>query len=66
MIAGYVDKHEVIFCADCWPKQKQEGNSPDSTLDTEDPADPGDNFWIVDNCETCGQEVKYRAIKMLG
>jgi hypothetical protein len=51
---------------DCWPKQRQEGNSPDRTLDTEDPEDPGNNFWIVDNCETCGHEVKYRAIKMLG
>jgi hypothetical protein len=66
MIAGYVDKHDAIFCADCWVKKRATGRSPDRVLDTEDPDDPGNNFWIVDNCVSCGREVKYQATRMLG
>jgi hypothetical protein len=66
MISGYVDQDELIFCADCWVKKRPEGSSADRVMDTEDPEDPGDNFWIVDNCEGCGKEVKYRSIRMLG
>jgi hypothetical protein len=66
MIAGYVDKHDAVFCADCWVKERAAGKSPDRVLDTEDPDDPGNNFWIVDNGESCGREVKYQATRMLG
>jgi hypothetical protein len=66
MIAGYADKDDVVFCAECWATRRPSGTRPDRTLDTEDPEDPDNNFWIVDPCETCGREVKYRTIRMLG
>jgi hypothetical protein len=66
MIAGYVDRDDLVFCAECWLKRLPAGSGPDHVLDTVDPDDPGSNFWIVDNCESCGREVKYQATRMLG
>jgi hypothetical protein len=60
MIAGYADKDDVVFCAECWATRRPSGTRPDRILDTED---PDGKFWIVDKCETCGREVRYQTMR---
>ncbi len=65
MIVGYIDQEEHVFCADCWRIQATEGGRPSQILDDEEPDDPGDNFWIVDPCSSCGRQVKHKALTTL-
>lgn len=54
MIVGYLDQHEQLLCTACWPLHVEAGSKPCRILDSEEPDDPGDNFWIVDPCADCG------------
>ena len=65
MIVGYSDGDESVFCAECWLHIAQAGVHPTSVLDSVNPDDPTDNFWLVDNCKLCGSEVKYMSIGKL-
>jgi hypothetical protein len=65
MIVGYIDQEERIFCTGCWPSEAAAGARPCQLLDSEEPDDPGDNFWIVDPCSACGRHVKYKAATAL-
>lgn len=65
MVVGYNDGDGSVFCAECWRQVAQSGQHPSSILDSEDPADPTNNFWIVDNCRLCGIEVKHLSARLL-
>lgn len=65
MIVGYINHEEQIFCTNCWPSQVEAGAHPRQLLDSEDPDDPGANFWVVDPCTASGHEVKYQALTAL-
>jgi hypothetical protein len=65
MIVGYVDGEGSVFCAECWRQLAQAGQHPTSILYSEDPVDPTNNFWVVDNCKLCGVEVKHLSVGML-
>ncbi len=64
MIVGYMDKSSTVFCSTCWPGQIEAGRHPSQVL-TDDHHDPDDNFWLVDNCDGCGNEVKYMSAQVL-
>jgi hypothetical protein len=34
-------------------------------LQSEEPDDPGDTFWVVDDCRGCGRNVKYKSTTAL-
>ena len=53
MIAGYTTKDGQVFCTECWPAQAAAGARPSRVLQSEDPEDPGSNFWVVDDCKGC-------------
>jgi hypothetical protein len=65
MVVGYSDGDDSVFCAECWLHIAQAGVHPTSVLDSVNPNDPTDNFWIVDNCKLCGSEVKYKSVGVL-
>jgi len=67
MLVGYMDSEDGVFCPDCWKVMAQAGKHPDRVLDSVNPNDPApnDNFWVVDNCEGCGHEVKYKDVRLL-
>lgn len=65
MIVGYRDADESVFCTACWGELAQAGKHPTRILDTQNPDDPTDNFWIVDNCKLCGVEMKYLSVGVL-
>lgn len=64
MIIGHAGVAGFLYCTGCWSKQVEAGSRPDAVL-TDDREEPGDNFWIVDNCEACGQPPKYMTVRML-
>lgn len=64
VIVGYMDTSSSVFCSGCWPGQVEAGHHVSQVL-TDDRDDPDDNFWIVDNCGVCGQEVKYTTAQVL-
>jgi hypothetical protein len=66
MITGYVDEDDNVLCPECWKRAKAI-SGPASALDTIDPVDPSDTtpFWVVDPCVLCGDDVKYKDIKLL-
>lgn len=64
MIIGYADAAGSLYCTTCWSKQVEDGSRPDGVL-TDDREEPDDNFWLVDNCEDCGCQLKYMTIRML-
>jgi hypothetical protein len=66
MIGGYVDQLGSMFCPDCWVNERPPGRDLDRVLNTEDAEDPNNTFWIVDRCERCGTDLKYKSITMLG
>ncbi len=65
MIVGYTNKDEHVFCAECWSVEAVAGARPSLVLRSEEPDDPGDNFWVVDDCRSCGQKVKYKSTMTL-
>jgi hypothetical protein len=66
MITGYLDEDDKVFCVWCWNKAKAIGGAA-SVLDMTDPNDLADTtpFWVVDPCVLCGDDVKYKDIKLL-
>ena len=64
-IVGYFNGTEQVFCTECWPAQAVRGARPSLVLQSEDPDDPSGDFWVVDACQACGQQVKYKAATVL-
>ena len=64
MITGYKDEGDNVFCVVCWKTAKAAGGAA-SILDSDDPADPGNVFWVVDKCVACGADVKYKDVRLL-
>jgi hypothetical protein len=58
MIVGYSNSEQSVFCVECWRQLASAGEHPLRILDSEDPDDPKNNFWVVDNCQLCGVEVQ--------
>jgi hypothetical protein len=58
MIVGHSNREQSVCCIECWRQLAQAGEHPLRILDSEDPNDPKNNFWIVDNCQLRGVEVK--------
>jgi hypothetical protein len=65
MIVGYLKGTEEVYCAECWPTQAAAGARPSLVLQSEEPDDPGDNFWVVDDCRGCGCRVNYKGVTVL-
>lgn len=54
----------TVFCSTCWPGQVEAGHHASQVL-TDGREEPDDNFWIVDNCAGCGNQVKYMTAQVL-
>lgn len=65
MTVGYINRAEQIFCTECWFAQAAAGARPSQVLQSEELDDPCDNFWVVDACQGCGRQVKYKAATVL-
>jgi hypothetical protein len=59
MIVGYIDTEGQVYCVECWRSRAKAGAHPREVLDSDDPNDPGTNFWVVDDCSACGYRVKH-------
>jgi hypothetical protein len=59
VLVGYSDNEARVFCAKCWPAHAEAGSRPAEVLESTDPLDPANNFWIVCVCVECGGHVKY-------
>ncbi len=66
VIVGYTNKANIVFCSACWREKAPGDRRPNTVLVTENLDGPDDNFWIVDICEGCGREVKYKDSQLLG
>jgi len=65
MIVGYIDHEGQVYCVECWRSRAKAGAHLREVLDSEDPNDPGANFWVVDDCSACGYPVKHLSATML-
>jgi hypothetical protein len=65
-VAGYLAAHEQPFCRTCWLVRASLGTRPSAILLVQDPDDPSNPIWIVDDCSSCGVRVAYRAIVPVG
>ena len=65
MIAGYLNEYEQVLYTACWRARAASGARPPQIVDTEDPYDPGSNFWVVDSGTGCARHVKYKAAMAL-
>ena len=64
MHVGYVDGSDRSFCAECWNAEAEAGRCPLRALDDEEDG-AEDNFWIVDDCASCRQPIKYKDVRLL-
>jgi hypothetical protein len=64
VIVGYVDESDTFFCQECWSGKVEAGHRAREVL-TDDRDEPDDNFWIVDNCTSCGRQIKYMIVSAL-
>lgn len=60
MIVGYVDNDVRIFCARCWSMRDLTGACPDLALDSADEQLCQRGVWIVERCQDCQAEVRFR------
>lgn len=61
-VSGYFGMDERAFCRACWLARTDRGARPSSLLLLQDPNEPNDPFWIIDDCSSCGVRVAYRAM----